>query len=138
MGVNTLASHCAGFARKRKDLNFKPLVDRDLENLLLDVKRHTDPRPLVGAKHFVYRSLAVPTHPFGVIRRVVHLLTFLFALAIASSAASAQSFTTIDVPGAIQTQAQGINAAGQIVGAYQDSNSSVPWVSARPWRHLHN
>src|SRR5437764_3997640 len=33
----------------------------------------------------------------------------------------AVTYTTIDFPGAVQTFANGINAAGDIVGSYQDS-----------------
>src|SRR2546429_6521675 len=35
--------------------------------------------------------------------------------------AASYTFTTIDVPGAIQTNANGINSRGQIVGVYYDS-----------------
>jgi len=59
----------------------------------------------------------------AVSRLVNVVLALLFAIAVTCSAARAQSFTTIDVPGAIATQAQGINPAGRIVGAYQDANS---------------
>ena len=38
---------------------------------------------------------------------------------------AAGMFTVIDVPGAADTDALGINDAGQIVGAYFDSNSGV-------------
>jgi probable HAF family extracellular repeat protein len=56
-----------------------------------------------------------------VIRHAVGVpCVFVLTLMSPSSRAVALTFTTIDVPGAIFTQVQGINAAGQIVGVYED------------------
>jgi probable HAF family extracellular repeat protein len=43
------------------------------------------------------------------------------ALMIVTSAAAALTFTTLDVPGAVLTNAQGINAQGDVVGTYTDA-----------------
>ena len=49
---------------------------------------------------------------------------FALALSANASGASAFTFTTIDVPGAAWTYAIGINAHGQIVGAFTDFPNS--------------
>jgi len=49
---------------------------------------------------------------------------FVLALAAIPSGASAFTFTTIDVPGATLTNAIGINAHGQIVGAFTDAGGA--------------
>jgi len=56
------------------------------------------------------------------IRRACVLGAFAFTLMALPSGALALTFTTIDVPGALNTQAFGINPAGQIVGDYLDSS----------------
>lgn len=48
------------------------------------------------------------------------LLSLLFA-----SLAQAATYTSIDVPGAVATQAFGINNAGDIVGSYTDANTQT-------------
>jgi len=45
----------------------------------------------------------------------------LFALTTATRVGAALVFTTLDVPGAVITNAQGINAQGDVVGAYTDA-----------------
>jgi probable HAF family extracellular repeat protein len=55
------------------------------------------------------------------------LLTLGFLLGVPLGAhAIVYSFTRIDVPGAYNTEAFGINNLGQIVGSYADSNSTGP------------
>jgi uncharacterized membrane protein len=49
---------------------------------------------------------------------VLVLSTLAFTLMALSSGAFALTFTTIDVPGGTDTEARGINSAGQIVGSY--------------------
>jgi probable HAF family extracellular repeat protein len=46
-----------------------------------------------------------------------------FAVVFAASTA-AQTFTTIDYPGAVATQARAINAPGDILGTWQDANQN--------------
>ena len=50
------------------------------------------------------------------------LLAILFGIALGASPASSQTFTTIDYPGAISTQAEGISGSN-IVGNYTTSSS---------------
>ena len=62
-------------------------------------------------------------------QRVCSMLGGVFFVAILTligtpSAASAFTFTTIDIPGATLTNAIGINAHGQIVGAFTDAGAS--------------
>lgn len=45
----------------------------------------------------------------------------IFALTTATRVGAALVFTTLDVPGAVLTNAQGINAQGDVVGAYTDA-----------------
>ena len=47
----------------------------------------------------------------------------LFPFIITAPLLCAQTFTTIDVPGAMATSAAGINSAGDIVGSYYDGNT---------------
>jgi probable HAF family extracellular repeat protein len=49
----------------------------------------------------------------------------LYLLAAPGAAAQTLVFSTIDFPGAISTQASGINAQGEIVGTYTDSGGRV-------------
>ena len=58
------------------------------------------------------------------LRQAVIATTLVLALTLValSAGAFAQTFTTIDVPGATFTEAHGINASGQIVGVYLDSS----------------
>jgi hypothetical protein len=60
------------------------------------------------------------------LRQAVIATTLMLVLTLVtlSSGAFALTFTTIDVPDAVFTVAYGINAAGQIVGAYLDSNGT--------------
>jgi probable HAF family extracellular repeat protein len=44
---------------------------------------------------------------------------------LATAQAATYTFTTIDVPGSIQTNANGINSRGQIVGFYTDASSGT-------------
>lgn len=44
---------------------------------------------------------------------------------LATAHAATYTFTTIDVPGSIQTNANGINSRGQIVGFYTDASSGT-------------
>jgi len=44
-----------------------------------------------------------------------------FALTMATRVSAALVFTTLDVPGAVLTNAQGINGQGDVVGAYTDA-----------------
>ena len=46
----------------------------------------------------------------------------LLSLMLASTAALAENFTPIDVPGGTGTRAFGINNLGQVVGRYDDAN----------------
>src|SRR5688500_15623139 len=52
--------------------------------------------------------------------RVMSLVVL--TLLIANTRATALTFTPIDLPGAIYTQAYGINSSGQILGLYEDSS----------------
>jgi hypothetical protein len=64
------------------------------------------------------------------LRQAVIATTLMLALTFVALAAGALAltFTTIDasdfVPGATLTEADGINASGQIVGAYDDSSGT--------------
>ncbi len=56
---------------------------------------------------------------------VVLLAYALTGTTIPSRAADSFSFTTIDVPGATETEASGINNAGQIVGFFKDASRKL-------------
>jgi hypothetical protein len=49
------------------------------------------------------------------------VLGLLLGLAAHAKAQPTYSFTTLDVPGSIDTSANGINASGQIMGVYTDA-----------------
>jgi probable HAF family extracellular repeat protein len=51
------------------------------------------------------------------------LSVLVLTVVIASSRTCAQTFTSIDVPNAILTQAFGINDTGEIVGVFTDSSN---------------
>jgi uncharacterized membrane protein len=53
---------------------------------------------------------------------ILTLVTFGLMLAVGVAAYSGPRFTTIDFPGAVTTVANGINPAGDIVGAFVDSS----------------
>jgi uncharacterized membrane protein len=55
--------------------------------------------------------------------RTIQILASASLLSIAW-AALADTYTTIDVPGAVTTDASGINASGEIVGTYTDSSNA--------------
>src|SRR5271157_4672682 len=57
-------------------------------------------------------------------KRTSQILIFTAALTMLAGEARADlyTFTTIDVPGAVTTDAFGINDAGQVVGTYQDAS----------------
>src|SRR6516164_4854101 len=58
-------------------------------------------------------------------QRVLSGLVFLvLVLAVTGSAHPDFLFTRLDVPGASSTQADGINASGQIVGFYTDASGN--------------
>jgi len=60
--------------------------------------------------------------PRNIIVRVLAGAALLLSLSpCPASAAGPFTFTTIDVPGAAETGAAGINGAGQIVGGYTDA-----------------
>src|SRR4051812_29523975 len=49
----------------------------------------------------------------------------LFAFATMSAAALADTYLTIDFPGATSTDASGINASGVVVGTYTDAGNAI-------------
>lgn len=55
-----------------------------------------------------------------------HLISLTLILLLSSPVtwAASYTFTSVDVPGATVTEAHGINDAGQIVGAYQDTTGT--------------
>jgi probable HAF family extracellular repeat protein len=59
------------------------------------------------------------------LRQTLVLGALALTLLALASGASAFSFTTIDVPGASQTDAFGVNKAGQIVGFYEDASFTL-------------
>ena len=60
----------------------------------------------------------LPSNSRWIMLSIVALLLTALIAAGSSAKAAAFSFTQIDVPGASQTSASGINDAGQIVGAF--------------------
>jgi hypothetical protein len=58
--------------------------------------------------------------------RVIHPVVFLLLLAVRLVAVAAQgTFTTIDVPGSIDTRVIGINPGGDMVGQYTSADGVI-------------
>src|SRR6516162_7157476 len=57
--------------------------------------------------------------------RMIAALTLGIFLSFAGQAAADYSFTTLDPPGSIRTETQGINSCGDIVGFYEDATHIV-------------
>jgi hypothetical protein len=55
----------------------------------------------------------------------VHRLAVFALLAVFAGSAVADLITTIDVPGATETEPDGINNSGQIVGSYIGSSNTT-------------
>jgi probable HAF family extracellular repeat protein len=66
------------------------------------------------------------TRGIGSRRHVTIVLSAaVLSLALLPLGAFALTFTTVDVPGALHTQARGINERGQIVGFYSDAATGL-------------
>ena len=59
------------------------------------------------------------------IRRAVTAAIMLTLLLATATLLNAQTYTQIKVPGAVETEAHGINAFGQIVGSWQDASGNT-------------
>ena len=62
--------------------------------------------------------------------KVIQALGLVLAAFASSASAAPYTFTTLDIPGAILTEAIGINNAGQVVGFFRDSSGTHGFVAS--------